>query len=208
MVDSGADTLHIDVMDGHFVPNMSFGIPAVKGVRKHTNAFMDCHLMVCNPRQWLPVFHQIGVQGFTFHVEATKDAADTIALIKEIKACGIRAGVALKPQTPASAVLDTGIAEEADMILVMTVEPGFGGQSFMQDMMPKVTQIRQAFPQKDIQVDGGIALDTIQIVADAGANVVVSGSGVFGAQEGPEFAITNMRNVINASIEKRASDKM
>lgn len=164
---------------------------------------MDCHLMVTNPRQWLPVFHKIGVEGFTFHFEAMEDANAAIALLKDIKQCGIRAGIALKPKTPVSDIISSGVAAEADMILIMTVEPGFGGQSFMGDMMPKVTELRELFPHKLIQVDGGIAVDTIQIVADAGANVIVSGSGVFGAKEGPADAITKMRDVVNEAIKTR-----
>jgi len=156
--------------------------------------------MVSNPRQWLEVFHSIGVQGYTFHIEAFSDPADAVQLLEDIKALGMRAGIALKPKTPVSLAIKSGAVEEADMVLIMTVEPGFGGQSFMEDMMPKVKELRSLFPEKLIQVDGGIALDTIQIVADAGANVIVSGSGVFGAKVGAQSAISQMREVVNSAI--------
>lgn len=178
------------------MPNISFGIPAVTGLRKHTRAFMDCHLMVTHPRQWLPVFQKIGVDGFTFHYEAAKE--DSLQLLKDIKAAGMRAGIALKPKTPVEVLLGgSGLAAEADMVLIMTVEPGFGGQSFMADMMPKVAALRAAFPHKLIEVDGGVAQDTIAQCAEAGANVIVSGSGVFNAKEGSEKAIAALREAVN-----------
>jgi ribulose-phosphate 3-epimerase len=202
-------------MDGHFVPNLSFGIPAVKAVKKHTQnfsftvegeattktgAFLDCHLMVSHPRQWLSVFADIGVHGFTFHYEAMQDEAAVVALLHEIRALGIRAGVALKPKTPHT-VVTPAVAKAADMVLVMTVEPGFGGQQFMADMMPKVAALRAAYPAMLLQVDGGIDTRTIGAVAAAGANVIVSGSGVFGAPSSSQ-AIRDMRDAVKAAAKK------
>lgn len=149
--------------------------------------------MVSHPRQWLSVFKKIGVEGFTFHVEAAQE--DSLQLVKDIKAQGMRAGVAIKPKTPVEPWIENGVCAEADMILIMTVEPGFGGQSFMKDMMDKVKLLRQTYPTKLIQVDGGITVDTIDIVAQAGANVIVSGSGIFGHKD-PKEAIRIMRESI------------
>mgnify|MGYP004715687093 CR=1 FL=1 len=207
-------------MDGHFVPNISFGMPTVKGLAKHTanfsysrcnddtkkqyhGAFLDCHLMVTSPSQWLPVLQKIGIHGFTFHLEAVHDEKECIELLQKIKSFGITAGLAIKPKTPISAITPH-IAEYVDQFLVMTVEPGFGGQQFMNDMMPKVTTLRKLYPTKLIQVDGGLDTTTIHAAAKAGANVIVSGSGVFGAQS-PAKAISQMREVVE--LEKKSWNK-
>lgn len=177
-VEPAAAMLHIDVMDGHFVPNISVGVPVVASVRKCTNLLLDTHLMISRPQDYVEAFSKAGSDLICFHCEADCRIEETVALIRSF---GMKAAVALKPATPAGAVLP--YLKDLDMVLVMTVEPGFGGQAFMPEMMAKVTEIRQyaneVNPTLDIQVDGGINETTALTACHAGANVLVAGSFVF-----------------------------
>ena len=181
-----ADYVHVDVMDGVFVPNISIGIPVVASIRKATDMFLDVHLMITQPVRYVRQFCEAGADLVTVHVES--DSEENIhAAIDKIHAKGKKAGIVLKPKTPAEAVLP--FLEKVELILVMTVEPGFGGQKFMADMMPKVTAIRKLIDEKnpacELEVDGGVAPDTCKTCIDAGANVLVAGSSVYKAEDIP-----------------------
>ena len=183
---SAADYVHVDVMDGMFVPNISIGIPVVKSIRPTTPLPLDVHLMIVEPVRYVEQFCDAGADLVTVHVEA--DSEENIhAAIDKIHAKGRRAGIVLKPKTPAEAALP--FLEKVELILVMTVEPGFGGQSFMVDMMPKVSALRKLIDEKnpacELEVDGGVAPDTCQTCIDAGANVLVAGSAVYKAADIP-----------------------
>ena len=178
---SNADWAHVDVMDNHFVPNLTLGAPVVEALAKVSPIPLDAHLMIEDPDRWAPQYAEVGARSVTFHIEA---AADPVKLARTLRAEGARASMALKPGTPFAPYED--LLPELDMVLVMTVEPGFGGQSFMADQMPKVRQVREAVRRFGgeiwVQVDGGVSASTIEQCAAAGADVFVAGSAVYGAE--------------------------
>ncbi|MCM1285490.1 MAG: ribulose-phosphate 3-epimerase [Acetobacter sp.] len=183
-----ADMIHLDVMDGCFVPNISIGIPVIKSLRKVCQKYFDVHLMISHPLKYINDFVNAGADIITFHAECEDDIEETI---DKILSLNCRAGLAVKPNTPADVVMP--YLDKLSMILVMTVEPGFGGQSFMESTMPKITEIRRVSPDIDIQVDGGINPQTIKTASKAGANVFVAGSAVFNS-ENPEETIMALKN--------------
>ena len=193
---AGADVIHLDVMDGHFVPNISFGAPVIKSLRQNLpNAYLDVHMMVSEPAKWIKdVASAVGAaegkpSQFTFHVEATDDPK---GVIEQIRAAGMKVGIGIKPNTSVSDIEE--LIPLVDTVLVMTVEPGFGGQSFMgpghatHDVLPKVLDVRSRFPDIDIEVDGGLSASTIVEAAGAGANMIVAGSAVFKGEPAPVIA--------------------
>ncbi|MDD2955119.1 MAG: ribulose-phosphate 3-epimerase [Oscillospiraceae bacterium] len=179
MENAGVPMLHLDVMDGHFVPNLSFGAPVIRSLRPYSGLLFDVHLMISDPLRYLDDYVKAGADLITFHLESDSEPGETI---RAIRAKGKKAGLALKPATPWSAA--EPYLDELDMLVVMTVEPGFGGQSFMEDMMPKVRALRQELIRRgkdmDIMVDGGIAPSTAKTAVQNGANVLVAGSALFG----------------------------
>ena len=179
---AGADWAHIDVMDGHFVPNITIGAPVVKSLKKATKLPLDVHLMITDPQKYWKDFQKAGADIIVFHIEAVKNAKE---LIEEIKASGIKAGISIKPKTPVSEI--KALLPILDLVLVMTVEPGFGGQDFMEDMLPKISDLRKIIDDNKynciIEVDGGINGDTAKLCVKAGANALVSGNYIFSAAD-------------------------
>ncbi|EDL00239.1 ribulose-phosphate 3-epimerase isoform 1 [Mus musculus] len=210
MLDSGADYLHLDAPCSsgrsvflHFVPNITFGHPVVESLRKQLgqDPFFDMHMMVSRPEQWVKPMAVAGANQYTFHLEATENPG---ALIKDIRENGMKVGLAIKPGTTVEYLAPW--ANQIDMALVMTVEPGFGGQKFMEDMMPKVHWLRTQFPTLDIEVDGGVGPDTVQKCAEAGANMIVSGSAIMRSDD-PRAVINLLRNVCSEAAQKRSLDR-
>lgn len=197
MQTAGADMLHIDVMDGHFVPNITLGPPIMKCLRPCTDLPFDVHLMITHPLQYIPDFADAGANIITFHVEADSNIPATLAAIRQ---SGCKPALSVKPGTPVEALFP--FLEGVDMVLIMTVEPGFGGQSFLQDMLPKIKALRRECSRRklslDIQVDGGITAETIVEAARAGANWFVAGSAIFHAQDA-KAQIRHMRALAEAA---------
>ncbi|WP_315097651.1 ribulose-phosphate 3-epimerase [uncultured Cellulomonas sp.] len=179
---ASADFVHVDVMDNHFVPNLTLGLPVVKRIAEVSALPLDVHLMIEDADRWAPEYAAAGAASVTFHAEATQAP---VRLARELRSRGVRAGIALRPASPVEPLLD--LLPEFDMLLVMTVEPGFGGQSFIEGMLPKIRRARATLDASGgdtwIQVDGGVARDTIGRIAAAGANVFVAGSAVYGASD-------------------------
>jgi len=192
-VADACDWLHVDVMDNHFVPNLTLGLPVVEKLLQAVNTPVDCHLMIENPERWAPGYAEAGAHSVTFHVEAATNPRE---VIRSIRAAGSRVGMGIKPKTRLEDYEE--LLPELDMLLIMTVEPGFGGQSFMADMMPKVRAARELIRRDDlqlwIQVDGGIAANTIEEAAEAGADVFVAGNAVYKADD-PAEACRRLRDL-------------
>ncbi|MEV0384537.1 ribulose-phosphate 3-epimerase [Nonomuraea sp. NPDC050643] len=193
-----ADWLHVDVMDYHFVPNLTLGLPVVEALRKATSTPLDCHLMIADPDRWAPQYAEAGAGSVTIHAEAAKAPIRTA---REIRSLGARAGLALNPATAVEPYED--LLPEIDMLLLMTVEPGFGGQKFLDGVLPKIRRARELIGRHGgrvwLQVDGGVDAGTIERCAEAGADVFVAGSAVYGASD-PESAVTALRAAANRAI--------
>jgi ribulose-phosphate 3-epimerase len=187
----GADWVHVDVMDNHFVPNLTIGLPVVERLVGRTRLPLDCHLMIEDPDRWATGYAEAGARNVTFHVEA---ARAPVKLARDIRAAGARAGLGLRPATAVDLYAD--LLGEIDMLLVMTVEPGFGGQEFLDLMLPKIRRARELIKGRDVdvwlQVDGGVGSETIERCAEAGADVFVAGSAVYGADD-PDRAVEALR---------------
>ncbi len=195
-----ADFIHVDVMDNHFVPNLTIGLPVVESLRAATTTPLDIHLMIADPDRWAPAFAEVGAESVTFHAEA---AHAPVRLARELRAKGARAGIALNPATPVEACAT--MLGEVDMVLLMTVEPGFGGQQFLDLVLPKITAVRRLVSEADldvwIQVDGGVARDTIERCAEAGADTFVAGSAVYQSDD-PDATVRELAGLAEAGFAR------
>ena len=179
---AGATMLHLDVMDGHFVPNISFGVPVIKSLRKYTKCFLDAHLMIAEPKRYAEAFVNAGCDHITFHIEVIQEPRP---VIEHIRSLGVSVGVSLNPSTPVSAI--TNFLDHVDLVLVMSVWPGFGGQSFIPDVLNKVKELHTRLgPHQRLQIDGGIDDKTIGLAAAAGADTFVAGTAIFGTSDPPQ----------------------
>jgi ribulose-phosphate 3-epimerase len=196
-----ADWLHVDVMDNHFVPNLTIGVPVVAALAAAATQPLDCHLMIEDPDRWAPAYAEAGASSVTFHAEAVRAP---YRLARQLRQLGARAGLALRPATAVEPYED--LLPELDMLLIMTVEPGFGGQEFLAGCLPKIRRARELLDKRGgdiwLQVDGGVSADTIERCADAGADMFVAGSAVFGADE-PDRAVDGLRRQAEAAWHTR-----
>ncbi len=200
---ASAEWLHVDVMDNHFVPNLTLGLPAVEALARVSAQPLDCHLMIDDPDRWAPAYVEAGAASVTFHIEA---CAAPVRLARELRSKQARAGMALKPATPVEPYAD--LLPELDMVLIMTVEPGFGGQAFLDLCLPKIRQARKLIAASGgelwLQVDGGVSAETIGRCAEAGADVFVAGSAVFGAED-PDASVADLRSRAAAGSDAPSS---
>lgn len=180
---AGSEYIHIDIMDGHFVPNLTMGPCVVSSIRPHSKAVFDVHLMIDNPEKYVESFAKSGADILTVHYESTNDMK---ALIKQIKDLGVKVGITINPPTPVEVIFP--YIDDVDMVLIMTVNPGFGGQSLIEDCLDKIKFLRANYPDLDIEIDGGVKLDNLDKVMESGANIIVAGSAVFNA-ENPEDVV-------------------
>ncbi|VTR98821.1 ribulose-phosphate 3-epimerase [Tuwongella immobilis] len=196
--DAGADRIHVDVMDGHFVPNLSMGPVVVKGLRPITSMPLEVHLMVERPNDFIPAFVSAGANSLIIHEES---ADDSLSIIRDIRARGVKVGLAIKPRTPIDVIVP--YLNELDLVLCMTVEPGFGGQAFLPESIERILNIRKLIEQNnptcELEVDGGIDARTAILAVKAGANVLVAGTAIFGAEDGPAAATRAMRDTCIAA---------